>query len=82
MVLGVPIALHVAYRRGVPKFVASALGSAVPVMIAMVAVDLRYYFYRDPFAMCAFNHLHIDLRCGPFGYPDSFSSAIYICRMG
>ncbi len=31
--------------------------------------------------MCVFNHLHIDLRCGPFGYPESLSYAIYICRM-
>lgn len=38
------------------------------------------YFYRDSYAMCIFNHLEIDQTCGPFGYPEALSYAVYICR--
>ncbi len=37
------------------------------------------YLFGKSFAMCVFNQLHIDLRCGPSGYPKPLSYANYIC---
>lgn len=50
--------------------------------IAAAAILGSYlpYFYRDPFAMCVFNHLYVDEKCGPFGYPSKLSYASYICK--
>ncbi len=51
------------------------------IAITATLESILPYLYRYSFAMCVFNHLHIDPRCGPFGYLESFSYAIYICRM-
>uniref|UniRef100_A0A7S0ZEW4 H(+)-exporting diphosphatase n=1 Tax=Timspurckia oligopyrenoides TaxID=708627 RepID=A0A7S0ZEW4_9RHOD len=37
------------------------------------------YFYRNQIAMCVFQHLNIDLTCGPAGYPSQLSYANYLC---
>jgi Na+/H+-translocating membrane pyrophosphatase len=38
------------------------------------------FFHRDQYAMCVFNHLYIDARCGPFGYPQQLSYAAFVCK--
>lgn len=50
--------------------------------IAVTAIlgSLLPFFYRDPYGVCVFNHLYVDLFCGSFGYPQELSYAIYICR--
>jgi len=37
------------------------------------------YFYRNQIAMCVFQHLNIDVTCGPAGYPSRLSYANYLC---
>jgi K(+)-stimulated pyrophosphate-energized sodium pump len=57
------------FESFVGSIVATAiLGSALP------------FVFRDSYAMCVFNHLHIDETCGPFGYPKKLSFATYICQ--
>lgn len=63
---------------GVGSDMFSSLVSAV-IATAILGSSLPF-FYRDSFAMCVFNHLHIDQVCGPFGYPEKLSYATYICR--
>jgi Na+/H+-translocating membrane pyrophosphatase len=38
------------------------------------------FFQRNQFAMCVFNHLYVDNRCGLFGYPQQLSYASYLCK--
>lgn len=38
------------------------------------------FFQRNQYAMCVFNHLYVDNRCGYFGYPQQLSYASFICK--
>lgn len=38
------------------------------------------FFYRNQFAMCVYNHLYVDDKCGPFGNPQALSYAAHICK--
>ncbi|PXF48909.1 K(+)-insensitive pyrophosphate-energized proton pump [Gracilariopsis chorda] len=53
---------------------------AASVVAAAILGSSLPFFYRDSFAMCVYNHLNIDQACGPFGYPQALSYAVYICR--
>jgi len=37
------------------------------------------YFYRNQIAMCVFQHLNIDVTCGPTLYPSRMSFANFLC---
>ena len=45
---------------------------------AIIGASLPF-FYHNPFAMCVFNHLHIDRECGSFRHPGAISFAANIC---
>jgi len=38
------------------------------------------YFYNNQLAMCVYQHLNIDLTCGPFNYPQKLSYANFLCQ--
>lgn len=52
---------------------------AVAVTATAILGSSLPFYYRDPFALCVYNHLAIDQTCGPFGYPEELSYATYIC---
>lgn len=57
----------------------SASFAASIAATAMLGSSLPF-FQRNQFAMCVFNHLYVDNRCGQFGYPQQLSYATFICK--
>jgi len=50
------------------------------VSVCAILGGMLPFYPRDPHAICVFNHLYVDMKCGPFGYPSKLSYALYICR--
>jgi len=55
----------------------SYVGSVVATAILGASLP---FFWRNPMALCVYNHLYIDQLCGPFDYPNRLSYAVSICE--
>lgn len=51
------------------------------ISVCAILGGMLPFYPRDPYAICVFNHLYVDMKCGPFGYPEQLSYALYICRV-
>ncbi|KAA8495298.1 K(+)-stimulated pyrophosphate-energized sodium pump [Porphyridium purpureum] len=51
------------------------------VATGILGASLPYYFNNN-LALCVYQHLPIDLECGPFNYPLRLSYANYLCQRG
>lgn len=84
------------FREVIPPNVVAAVASGVSLLtgfisdvygsfaICTIATALLGsglpFFENNPYALCIFNHLNIDQKCGPFGYPENISFATVLCR--